>query len=87
MDLCWAGKNDGFFVQEDEVLGRDNIMLKYTNQTTKLLDTGTIEFTKQDGKTLVCDKRDTAITCTLCRDLHLTPIFYGHLPKDLFTGK
>ena len=31
MDLCWAGKNDGFSVQEDGVLWRDNIRLKYTN--------------------------------------------------------
>ena len=28
-------------------------------------------FTQQDGKTLVCDKRDRAsITCVFCRDLH-----------------
>ena len=50
MDLCWAGKNDGFSVQEDEVLGRDNIMLKYTTETTKLLDIDTIEFTQRDGR-------------------------------------
>ena len=28
-------------------------------------------FTQQDGKTLVCDKRDRAsVTCVFCRDLH-----------------
>ena len=27
-------------------------------------------FTQQDGKTLVCDKHDKAITCVFCRDLH-----------------
>ena len=28
-------------------------------------------FTPQDGKTLVCDKRDRAsVTCVFCRDLH-----------------
>ena len=30
-----------------------------------------------EGKTLVCDKRDKAITCILCRDLHLALIFCG----------
>ena len=37
------------------------------------------EFTQQDGKTFVCDKRDRAITCVFCRDLHLTLIFSGRL--------
>ena len=45
------------------------------------------EFTQKDGKTLVCDKRDRAITCVFCRDLHLTPMFSGPLQKDLFKGK
>ena len=36
---------------------------------------------KEDGKTLVCDKRDRAITYVFCRDLH------GPLQKDLFKGK
>ena len=30
------------------------------------------------------DKRDRAIACVFCRDLHLTPMFCGPLPKDLF---
>ena len=31
-----------------------------------------------DGtKTLVRDKRDRAITCVFCRDLHITPMFFG----------
>ena len=30
------------------------------------------EFTQQDGRTLVCDKRDRAITHVFCRDLHLS---------------
>ena len=40
------------------------------------------EFTQKDGKMLVCDKRDRAIT-----DLHLTLMFSGLLQKDLFKGK
>ena len=32
------------------------------------------------------DKRDKAITCVLCRDLHFTLMFPGHLLKDLFKG-
>ena len=42
------------------------------------------EFTQQDGrkkeedgKTLVRDKRDMAINCVFCRDLHLTIMFSG----------
>ena len=35
----------------------------------------------------MCDKRDRAITCGFCRDLHLTPRFSGPLQKDLFKGK
>ena len=42
------------------------------------------EFTQQDGsarqrdgKTLVCDKRDIAITCEFCRELQLTFLFSG----------
>ena len=41
------------------------------------------EFTQQDGKeeeegkTLVCDKHDRAVTCVFCRDLHLTLLFSG----------
>ena len=27
---------------------------------------------EEDGKTLVCDKRDRAITHVFCRDLHLS---------------
>ena len=41
---------------------------------------------EEDGKTPVCDKRDRAITCVFCRDLHLTPMFSGPLQKDLFKG-
>ena len=33
--------------------------------------------TEEDGKTLVCDKHDRAITCVLCRDPHKTLIFSG----------
>ena len=53
------------------------------------------QFTQQDGRkertakravTLVSDKRDKAITCMLCRDLHFTLMFSGHLLKDLFKG-
>ena len=40
------------------------------------------EFMQQDDKT--CDKRDKAITCVLCRDLHITLMFSGVLLKDLF---
>ena len=61
----------------------DNEVTRYIHYW--VYETGRQE--KEDGKTLLCDKRDTAITCTLCRDLHLTAIFYGPLPKDLFTGK
>ena len=32
---------------------------------------------EEEGKTLVCDKHDKAITCILCRDLHLALIFCG----------
>ena len=41
----------------------------------------------EDGKTLVHDQRDRAITCLLCGDLHLTSMFSGLLQKDLFKGK
>ena len=30
------------------------------------------EFTRQDGKAVVCDKRHRVFTCKFCRDLHLT---------------
>ena len=40
-----------------------------------------------DGKTLVCDKRDRAITYVFCRDLHFTLMFSGLLQKDLLKGK
>ena len=33
---------------------------------------GNSEFTQQDGKRLVSDKREIAITCEFCHDLHLT---------------
>ena len=40
------------------------------------------EFAQQEeGKTLVRDKRDKAITCVLCRDLHLTVMFSGRCTK------
>ena len=35
----------------------------------------------KDGKTLVCDTRDRAITWEFCRDLHLTLVFSGLLRK------
>ena len=42
---------------------------------------------EEDGKTLVCDKRDRAITYVVCCDLHLTLMFSGLLQKDLLKGK
>ena len=42
---------------------------------------------QQDGRTLVCDKRDKTISYVFCRDLHLTSMFSGLLQKDLFKGK
>ena len=42
------------------------------------------EFMQQDGKT--CDNRDNAITCVLCRDLHIPLMFSGVLLKNLFRG-
>ena len=48
------------------------------------------EFTQQEednGKTFVCDKRDRAITCVFCRDLHLILWFSGFLQKYLLKGK
>ena len=39
---------------------------------------------EEDGKTLVGDKRDRAITCAFCRDLHLTLMFCGLLGKYQF---
>ena len=35
----------------------------------------------------VGDKRDRAITCMLCRDLHFSINVFGFLQKDLFKGK
>ena len=35
----------------------------------------------EDSKTLVRDKRDRAITCVFCRDLHLTIMFSGLYKK------
>ena len=42
---------------------------------------------QEDGRTLVCDKRDKAISYVFCRDLHLTSMFSGLLQKDLFKGR
>ena len=42
------------------------------------------EFTQQDGKTLVCDKRDRSITYVFCGDLPLKLMFSGLLQKDPF---
>ena len=42
---------------------------------------------EEDGRTLVCDKRDKAICYVFCRDLHLTSMFSGLLQKDLFKGR
>ena len=33
------------------------------------------------------DKRERAITCVFCRDLHLTSTFSGLLQTDLFKGR
>ena len=53
------------------------IIVSLRNRTTE----------KEEGRTLVCDKRDKAISCVFCRDLHLTSMFSGLLQKDLFKGK
>ena len=45
------------------------------------------EITQEDGKMFVCDRRDRAITCVFCRDLHLTLTFSSPLQKDLYKGK
>ena len=45
------------------------------------------EFMQQDGRKQRTAKRDRAITCMLCHDLHLTLVFSGPLQKDLFKGK
>ena len=42
---------------------------------------------EDDGRTLVCDKRDKAISYVFCCDLHLTSMFSGLLQKDLFKGR
>ena len=39
------------------------------------------ELTQQDGKTLLCDKRDRVIACEFCRDLHLTLMSSGFYKK------
>ena len=52
-----------------------------------LLNQPNSEFTQQDGKAFVSDKRDRAINCVFCRDLHLTLMFSGLLQKDLFKGR
>ena len=44
------------------------------------------EFTQKDGKMLVCDQRDRAITSGFWRDLHLALMFSGLLQRDLFKG-
>ena len=36
---------------------------------------------EEDGKTLVCDKRDRGINCEFCRDLHLSLMFSGRYKK------
>lgn len=36
---------------------------------------------RYDGKMSVYDKRDMAITCVFCGDLHLTLLPEGHLKK------
>ena len=38
---------------------------------------------EEEGKTLVRDKRDRAITCVICRDLHLRVMFTRLLQKEL----
>ena len=42
---------------------------------------------EEDSKTLARDKRDRAITCGFCRDVHLTLMFSGLLQTVLFKGK
>ena len=38
----------------------------------------------KNGKTLMCDKRDRAITCMFHRGIYLTSLFSGLSQKDLF---
>ena len=42
---------------------------------------------EEDGKSLVCYKRDRAINRVFCRELYLALMFPGRLQKDLFKGK
>ena len=42
---------------------------------------------EEDGKTLMCDKRDREIAYMFCRNLHLILMFSGLLQKDLFKGE
>ena len=45
------------------------------------------ELTQQDGRSFVCGKRDRAITCVFCRELHLKLLCSCLLQKDLFKGR
>ena len=60
---------------------------KRNNTTTQKWVYATGRQEEEDGRTLVCDKRDKAISYVFCRDLHLTSMFSGLLQKDLFKGK
>ena len=73
---CWGAAGGCLFyakVWEHTFFGRPPGLTKPSLTKISLivssLSNGT--FTQQDGKTLVCDKRDRAsITCVFCRDLH-----------------
>ena len=73
---CWGAGGGCLFytkVWEHTFFGRPPGLTKPSLTKISLivssLSNGT--FTQQDGKTLVCDKRDRAsITCVFCRDLH-----------------
>ena len=60
---------------------------KRNNTTTQKWVYATGRQEEEDGRTLVCDKRDKAISYVFCRDLHLTSMFSGLLQKDLFKGR
>ena len=64
-------------------------MGKFSDKFSKYINTEFIYATgrqeEEDGKTLVSDKRDKAITCVFCRDLRLQKyLFKGSLAKSYF---
>ena len=49
--------------------------------------TGRQNWSQEDGKTFVLDKRDRAIAFVFCRDLHFTTLRSGFFFRDLFEGR